>query len=302
MIVIGVIPKVGAIVAAIPPPVLGGAGFALFGTVAVVGVQTLRRVDFHEESNVIILAISLGFAIAPTVYPTIVSGFSQAVQTVLSSGITLGSLSAILLNIVFNVWGGKGGLVRAVLPVPRRPETLTIDQVNAMSREQFVREFGGLFQGPPWVAEQAYEARPFADLYDLRKAFDTVLFDAPEEQQLALIRSYPDLGRVAQRQAEDSVFPSLSVMDQAAAGLDRLSRDEHQTFDELTTAYRERFGFPLVIAVRENTKESILRQGNSRLNNAPVVEQATALVEIAKIANLRLLDRVEESTPEPVEA
>jgi OHCU decarboxylase len=171
-----------------------------------------------------------------------------------------------------------------------------------MSREQFVREFGGLFQGPPWVAEQAYEARPFADLYDLRKAFDTVLFDAPEEQQLALIRSYPDLGRVAQRQAEDSVFPSLSVMDQAAAGLDRLSRDEHQTFDELTTAYRERFGFPLVIAVRENTKESILRQGNSRLNNAPVVEQATALVEIAKIANLRLLDRVEESTPEPVEA
>jgi OHCU decarboxylase len=91
-------------------------------------------------------------------------------------------------------------------------------------------------------------------------------------------------------------------MDQAAAGLDRLSRDEHQTFDELTTAYRERFGFPLVIAVRENTKESILRQGNSRLNNAPVVEQATALVEIAKIANLRLLDRVEESTPEPVEA
>jgi OHCU decarboxylase len=171
-----------------------------------------------------------------------------------------------------------------------------------MSREQFVREFGGLFQGPPWVAEQAYQARPFTDLYDLRKAFDTVLFEAPDERQLALIRSYPDLGRVAQRQAEDSVFPSLSVMDQAAAGLDRLSRDEHQTFDELTTAYRERFGFPLVIAVRENTKESILRQGNSRMNNAPVVEQATALVEIAKIANLRLLDRVEESTPEPVDA
>jgi 2-oxo-4-hydroxy-4-carboxy--5-ureidoimidazoline (OHCU) decarboxylase len=90
-------------------------------------------------------------------------------------------------------------------------------------------------------------------------------------------------------------------MDQATAGLDRLNRDEHQTFDDLTRAYRERFGFPLVIAVRENTKESILRQGNSRLNNAPVVEQATALVEIAKIANLRLLDRVEESTPEPVD-
>jgi uric acid transporter len=302
MIVIGVIPKVGAIVAAIPPPVLGGAGFALFGTVAVVGVQTLRRVDFHDESNVIILAISLAFAIAPTVYPTIVSGFSQAVQTVLSSGITLGSISAILLNLVFNVWGGKGGLVHAVLPVPRRAETLTIDQVNGMSREQFVREFGGLFQGPGWIAEKAYDARPFADIYDLRKAFDTVIFEASEDQQLALVRSYPDLGRAAQRQAEDGTSPSLSVMDQAAAGLDRLSRDEHQTFEDLTRAYRDRFGFPLVIAVRENTKESILRQGNSRLGNAPVVEKATALVEIAKIANLRLLDRVEEPTPQPVEA
>src|SRR3954449_7408769 len=144
MILLGLLPKAGAIVAAIPPSVLGGAGFALFGTVAVVGVQTLRRVDFHEESNVIILAISLGFAIAPTVYPTIVSGFSEGVRTVLSSGITLGSISAIVLNLFYNVWGGKSGLVSAVVPVPRRPETLTIDQVNGLNRGQFVREFGGL--------------------------------------------------------------------------------------------------------------------------------------------------------------
>jgi OHCU decarboxylase len=301
MIVIGVIPKIGAIVAAIPPPVLGGAGFALFGTVAVVGVQTLRRVDFHEESNVIILAISLGFAIAPTVYPTIVSGFSQAVQTVLSSGITLGSLSAIILNLVFNVWGGKSGLVTTVVPVPRRPEMLTIDQVNGMSREQFVRELGGLFQGPPWVVEKAYDARPFADTYDLRKAFDTVIFEAPDDQQLALIRSYPDLARIPLQRGGQGAALSLSVVDQAAAGLDRLNNDEHQTFDELTHAYRERFGFPLVIAVRENTKETILRQGNSRLDNPPGVEKATALVEIVKIANLRLLDRVEEPTSRPAD-
>ena len=78
MMIIGVIPKVGAIVAAIPPPVLGGAGFVLFGTVAVIGVQTLRRVDFHDERNVIILAVSLGFAITPTVYPTIYDEFPTA--------------------------------------------------------------------------------------------------------------------------------------------------------------------------------------------------------------------------------
>ncbi len=301
MIVIGLIPKIGAMVAAIPPPVLGGAGFALFGTVAVVGVQTLRRVDFHVENNVIILAISLAFAISPTVYPTIVSGFSEGVRTVVSSGITLGSLSAILLNIVFNVWGGRSGLVSRVVPVPRRPEMLGIDQVNQMPRERFVAEFGGLFQGPPWIAEKAYDARPFADVYELRKAFHDALFDAPEERQLELIRSYPDLGSVG-RQPEHGPEATLSVMDQAAAGLDRLSRDEHQTFDQLTDAYKKRFDFPLIIAVRENTKETILRAGNARLNNSPAAERATALVEIVKIANLRLLDRVEEPDSEPVEA
>jgi len=235
------------------------------------------------------------------VYPTIVSGFSEDVRTVVSSGITLGSLSAILLNLVFNVWGGKGGLVSRVVPVPRRPEVLTIDQVNQMSRDRFVDEFGGLFQGPPWIAEQAYDARPFADMYELRRSFHDVLFDAPEERQLALIRSYPDLGSVG-RQPEGGPEATLSVMDQAAAGLDRLSRDEHQTFDQLTDAYKKRFGFPLILAVRENTKETILRAGNARLSNSPTAERATALVEIVKIANLRLLDRVEEPENELVPA
>ena len=64
--------------------------------------------------------------------------------------------------------------------------------------------------------------------------------------------------------------------------------------------HAEKFGFPLVVAVRENTKETILRSGNARLQNAPAAEQATALVEIAKIANLRLLDIVEEPVDRPV--
>jgi OHCU decarboxylase len=183
--------------------------------------------------------------------------------------------------------------------VPRRPEMLGIDQVNQMPRERFVDEFGGLFQGPPWIAEKAYDARPFADVYELRKAFHDALFDAPEPRQLELIRSYPDLGSVG-RQPEHGPEATLSVMDQAAAGLDRLSRDEHQTFDQLTDAYKKRFDFPLIIAVRENTKETILRAGNARLNNSPAAERAAALVEIVKIANLRLLDRVEEPDSEQV--
>jgi len=296
MMIIGVIPKIGALVAAIPHPVLGGAGFALFGAVAVIGVQTLRRVDFHDERNVVILAVSLGLALIPVAFPTFYRDLPTGVQTIVASGITMGSLSATLLNIVFNVLGGHPNLVRRVVPTLHEGEKLTLDQVNELSREEFVETFRELFQGPPWIAEKAHQARPFATIYELRKAFHDVEFEAPAEQQLELIRQYPDLAGVATREHR---LGARSVLDQAFAGLDRLSDDENMSFDDLNRAYRQKFGFPLVIAVRENTKETILAAGRTRLQNAPVQEQAAALVEIAKIANLRLLDIVEE---EPVPA
>src|SRR6478752_865202 len=275
MMIIGVIPKVG--------------------TVAVIGVATLRRVDFHDERNVVILAVSLGFALIPVGFPNFYHVLPTGVQTVVASGITMGSLSAILLNLVFNVWGGKNNLVSRVVPTPRERERLTIDQVNELSRGDFVENFGSIFQGPPWIAEQAYSARPFEDIYELRKAFHDVLFDAPADKQLELIRSYPDLAGVATREHRLS---TRSVLDQAFAGLDHLTADEYMGFDDLNRAYRQKFGFPLIVAVRENTKETILRAGQARLNNSPIAEQATALVEIAKIANLRLLDLVEDPDAE----
>jgi OHCU decarboxylase len=265
----------------------------------VIGIQTLRRVDFHDERNVIILAVSLGFAMTPTVYPSITAFFPESVRTIISSGITLGSISAILLNLVFNVWGGRSNLVTRVLPVPQRDEVFSIDQVNQMDGPEFVATFGPLFQGAAWIAEQAYQARPFEDVYDLRRAFHDVLFEAPPERQLELIRRYPDLAGAATREGR---LPTQSVVDQAIAGLDRLSSDEYTSFDELNRAYREKFGFPLVVAVRENTKETILKAGNARLQNSPAAEQAAALVEIAKIANLRLFDIVEEPVDRPVPA
>jgi OHCU decarboxylase len=217
------------------------------------------------------------------------------VQTVVASGITMGSLSAILLNLVFNVWGGKNNLVHRVMPTPQEKEKLSIDQVNELSRKDFVETFSSIFQGPPWIVEQAYSARPFEDIYELRKAFHDVLFDAPAEKQLELIRSYPELAGVATREHRLS---ARSVLDQAFAGLDHLTSEEYMGFDDLNRAYRQKFGFPLIVAVRENTKETILRAGQARLSNSPIAEQATALVEIAKIANLRMLDLVEDADAE----
>jgi OHCU decarboxylase len=90
------------------------------------------------------------------------------------------------------------------------------------------------------------------------------------------------------------VLSPESIRDQSSAGLDRLSPEEYEEFDRMNKAYQEKFGFPLIITVRENTKETILANGKARLDNPPAQEKATALVEIAKIANLRLEDLVEE--------
>src|SRR5829696_2468750 len=321
MIIFGLLPKMGAVVAAVPRPVLGGAALVLFATVGVIGIQTLSRVDFHDERNVIIVAVSIGLALVPVAFPTFYQNFPDELQIIVGSGITMGSLTAILLNLVFNVLGGKMNLVDEVDPTPRHPEKLTLDQVNHLSREEFVERFGSLFQGPPWIAEAAYNERPFESVYELRRAFQDAMFDAPPERQLELIRSYPGLGRMVETDQasmdvgisqEDyemlktasvgRVLGTQSLRDQASAGLDRLSPQEYEDFQRLNESYKDKFGFPLVIAVREHTKETILTNGRARLENPPAQERATALVEIAKITNLRLQDLVEEPVEEPAAA
>jgi OHCU decarboxylase len=294
MIVLGLFPKIAAIVASMPAAVLGGAAIVMFGTVAVIGIQTLSRVDFHDDRNVIVVAVSLGFALIPVAFPTFYRHFGKDVQTIVGSGITMGAFSAILLNLFLNILGGRGTLVDEVAPTRARPATMTLEQVNALPDEEFVARFGPLFQGPPWIAAEVAGMRPFDSLYAMRHAFHSVLFDAPVEQQRALIETYPDIAaKVALGQG--------SRRDQASAGLDRLTPEEYERFDALNEAYREKFGFPFVICVRENTKETILSAFERRLDNTPVQEQMAALVEIAKIANLRLFDLVEDELPEPVE-
>jgi len=157
MILLGLIPKAGALVAGIPHPVLGGAALAMFATVAVVGIQTLGRVDFHDHSNVVIVSTALGLAVYVTVQPEVAKAVPSWAQIIFGSGITLGSIVAIGLNLLFHHVGRSRGA--AVAGTPGRG-LVGLNDVNQMSREQFVETFGGLFQGPRWVVERAYDERP----------------------------------------------------------------------------------------------------------------------------------------------
>ena len=189
MIILGLLPKAAAIVAGIPHPVLGGAALAMFATVAVVGFQTLSRVDFHDHRNVVIVATSVGLAMYVTAEPDVAKAVPEWAQIILGSGITLGSITAIVLNLVFHHIGKGRGPAVAGTP---GGGLVRLDQVNNMSSEEFVRTFSGLFQGPDWVVERAYSRRPFSDTQDLRRAFQEALFAATPEEQDQLIGSYPD--------------------------------------------------------------------------------------------------------------
>lgn len=171
------------------------------------------------------------------------------------------------------------------------PEKITVDEVNHLGEDEFVARFAGVFEHSSWVAAEAWRERPFDGLSDLHGAFLRAMYDAPLERQLALIRAHPDL---AEKTAIAGELTPESAREQASAGLNRLTPEEYEDFHRLNTAYRQKFGFPLIIAVRErNTKETILADARARLKHSKPEEIETALGEIAKIARLRLQDLVE---------
>ena len=287
MIILGLLPKAAAVVAGIPRPVLGGAALAMFATVAVVGIQTLTRVDFNDHRNIVIVSSSLGLAMLVTAQPNIGTAVPDWARILFSSGITLGSICAILLNIVFHHIGNGRGTVVAGSPATG---SVRLGQVNEMTEDEFGATFGRLFQGPDWVVRNAYAQRPFTDTQDLRVAFQEALFGATERQQPDLMSRYPHL---VGEEAGDGTTGEDAATEQVSEGLTRLNEEEHKAFSELTAAYGERFGFPLIVCVRDDMDHThILECGWTRMSNSPTQEHATALIEIAKIANHRFEDMV----------
>ena len=295
MIILGLLPKAAAVVAGVPRPVLGGAALAMFATVAVVGIQTLSKVDLNDHRNIVILASSLGVAMLVTAQPNVSTAVPEWARIIFGSGITLGSIVAIGLNLIFHHLGGRGA---AVAGSPGEG-TVRLADVNKMSENEFAETFGRLFQGPDWVVRTAYAQRPFSDTQDLRVAFQEAIFGATEDQKQMLMDSYPELARVVGDDEEaDPASTEHSLADQSAAGLTQLGEEDQTAFGELTKAYHDRFAFPLIVCVRDNPdRQHILDSGWARMHNSPTQERATALIEIANIANHRFDDFVADANP-----
>jgi 2-oxo-4-hydroxy-4-carboxy-5-ureidoimidazoline decarboxylase len=160
-----------------------------------------------------------------------------------------------------------------------------LDELNACARSDFVAALANIFEYSPWVAEQAFAARPFAGVNALFAAMKTAVERAPEGLRLALIESHPDLADKTQRAAG---LTAESNAEQNSVGLDRLSDAEYEAFERVNNAYRSKFGFPYIVCVRRHTKDSILRDFERRLPNDAATETAASTAEICRIAALRL--------------
>jgi len=121
LVFLGLFPVLGALVALVPLPVLGGAGLALFGTVAASGIRTLSRVDFSGNANIVIVAFAFAMGIIPIAVPSFYDDFPEWFQVIFDSGITAAAITAVLLNILFNIVGRSGddeGPIFAEGPAP----------------------------------------------------------------------------------------------------------------------------------------------------------------------------------------
>jgi 2-oxo-4-hydroxy-4-carboxy-5-ureidoimidazoline decarboxylase len=157
--------------------------------------------------------------------------------------------------------------------------------VNAMDRTAFVLKFGGIFEKTPWIAEKAWEKRPFASVDQLHANMVAVAKNATAEQQLKLLQSHPDL---AGKEAKAGTMTASSVAEQASAGLNALSAAELAELTSLNAAYKAKFGFPFIIAVRMHTKEGIFSEFKRRLQNDTQTEFANDLQNVYIITRLRL--------------
>ena len=162
---------------------------------------------------------------------------------------------------------------------------MLISELNELSDSEFVENLKDIFEHSPWVAERVAHLRNFKSVRSLHSAMVEAVDAATEREKLALIKAHPDL---AGKAALAGNLTQSSTNEQAGAGLDTLSDGEYAKFHELNNAYKSKFGFPFILAVKGHDKHSILAAFEKRLKHDEDSERGEALKQIGEIARFRL--------------
>ncbi|WP_428034292.1 2-oxo-4-hydroxy-4-carboxy-5-ureidoimidazoline decarboxylase [Amphritea sp.] len=159
---------------------------------------------------------------------------------------------------------------------------------SQMSRESFVSTFGDIYEHSAWVAEQAFDQGIDSrcdEIEALHARMAKILLESDKQSQLDLINAHPDLAGKAAIAGE---LTESSTSEQAGAGISECTAEEFARFTQLNDAYKAKFGFPFIMAVKGSNRHQILAAFEERIHNSPEQEFSRALQEINKIAQFRL--------------
>ncbi len=159
-----------------------------------------------------------------------------------------------------------------------------IDEINKLSRSEFVEIFANIFEKTEWIAERLHKQKPFNNFKDLCTKMTRIFEIASKKTQLKVIRAHPDLAD----KVTVNLLTSNSRTEQNNAGLNQCSEEEFNEFNNLNKLYKQKYGFPFVVAVKGKNKIEILSEFKKRILNSVDDEFNEAVTQVSKIANLRL--------------
>lgn len=163
---------------------------------------------------------------------------------------------------------------------------MTVAELRVLDRSGLVSVLGSVFENSSWVAERVFDMRPFADLDALHLAMMSAVENASRAEQLALLRSHPEL---AGQEARAGTMTHDSTSEQGRLGFTSLTRAELERMTRLNELYRNKFGFPCIIALRHHeARDSVFAEHERRLANDPETEGRNCLNQIRIITRGRL--------------
>jgi 2-oxo-4-hydroxy-4-carboxy-5-ureidoimidazoline decarboxylase len=158
------------------------------------------------------------------------------------------------------------------------------NKIDKLSKTEFIQVFGNIFENASWIAEKLYGQKPFKNFKDLSKKMIFIFEDSGNQTKLQILNAHPDL---ADRAKIGSLTPD-SNKEQSDAKLDQCTKEEFNNFKNLNLKYKNKFGFPFIIAVKGKNKNEILANFKKRVVLDEQIELDEAINQVKQIATLRL--------------
>ena len=159
-----------------------------------------------------------------------------------------------------------------------------INEINKLTKTEFIKVFGNIFENSEWIASELFNQKPFFDFTELSSNMIKIFENTTKEKQLKILNSHPDLAN----KTRIGTLTADSKNEQDSAGLDKCTPEEFNDFKNLNFEYKKKFGFPFIFAVKDKSKLQILANFKKRISCDINVEFEEAKIQVKKIANLRL--------------